>query len=49
MKVLVVSDTHGRYQNLDAIIEKEEPFDMFIHLGDLEGGEDYINAFVNCE
>ena len=48
MKILVVSDTHGRHDGLDKITEMEEPFDMFIHLGDLEGDEDYINAFVNC-
>ena len=48
MKILVVSDTHGRHNILDKVIEKEEPFDMLIHCGDLEGDEDYINAFLNC-
>ena len=48
MKVLVVSDTHGRHGNLDLIMDKEEPFDMLIHLGDLEGDEDYLRFFVNC-
>ena len=47
-KILVVSDTHGRHGNLDIIIEKEEPFDMFLHMGDLEGDEDYIHAVLNC-
>lgn len=49
MKVLIVSDTHGRHGNLEAAIEKEKPFDRMIHLGDIERGEDYIRAIVDCE
>lgn len=49
MKILIISDTHGRHGNLEAVIEKEQPFDMMIHLGDVEGGEDYIQALVDCE
>ncbi len=48
MKVLIVSDTHGGHGNLDEAIEREEPFDMLLHLGDVEGGDDYINAIVEC-
>ena len=33
MKILIVSDTHRRDGNLRAIIEKQSPFDMLIHLG----------------
>lgn len=49
MKILIVSDTHGRHMNLDRALERECPIDMFIHLGDVEGGEDYIDAVVECE
>lgn len=49
MKVLIVSDTHGRHGELEDTIEKEKPFDLLIHLGDVEGGEDYICALVDCE
>ena len=49
MKVLIVSDTHKSHRNLEKIIEREQPFQMLIHLGDLEGGEDYIEAVVECE
>lgn len=49
MKILIVSDTHGRHRNLDRALERECPIDMFIHLGDVEGGEDYIDAVVECE
>ena len=37
MKILVVSDTHGDYRRLDAVIAKEKPFDMLIHCGDVQG------------
>lgn len=35
MKILIVSDTHGRTYNLDYVIAQEAPFDYFIHLGDV--------------
>lgn len=48
MKILIVSDTHGRHGNLEWVIEKEAPFDMFLHLGDVEEDEYYINAALQC-
>lgn len=42
MKILVVSDTHRRDDNLQLVIEEEKPFDMLIHLGDAEGSEYWI-------
>ena len=48
MKILIVSDTHKSHRNLEKVIEKVRPFDMLIHLGDVEGGEDYIKALAAC-
>ncbi len=47
MKILIVSDTHRRDGNLRAIIEKQSPFDMLIHLGDTEGSGIYFKEWVN--
>ncbi len=49
MKILIVSDTHGRHENLEKVLEQEKPIDMLIHLGDTEGGEDYIEVIAECE
>ena len=49
MRVMIVSDTHGRHARLDRALEEAGHIDMFIHLGDVEGGEDYINAVISCE
>ena len=46
MRVLIVSDTHGRHTSLDRALKEAGDIDMFIHLGDVEGGEDYIEAVV---
>ena len=46
MKILIVSDTHGRERNLERVLEIEKDFDYFIHLGDVEDGEDYIRALI---
>ncbi len=47
MKILIVSDSHGRDDNLKLVIDKYKPFDMLIHLGDIEGSEYYIPEWVN--
>ena len=46
MKILIVSDTHGRLENLERVIEMTKPIDALIHLGDVEGQEDYIRRLV---
>ena len=48
MKILVVSDTHKSHRNLERVLEMVKPVDMLIHLGDTEGGEDYIAALADC-
>ena len=35
MKILIVSDSHRKDENLLKVIERESPLDMFIHLGDI--------------
>ena len=49
MRVLIVSDTHGRHGNFDRALEEAGEIDVFIHLGDVEGGEDYMDAVIDCE
>lgn len=46
MKILIVSDSHGRNTYLDKVINQVSPFDMLIHLGDLEGSEHYLEGVV---
>ena len=48
MKILVVSDTHGRDGTFEQVVEKEEPFDALIHCGDVEGREFFIEALAEC-
>lgn len=47
MKILIVSDTHRRDDNLKTLLERLGPLDMLIHLGDAEGSEDKIASWVN--
>ena len=42
MKVLVISDSHGRHELLRKAIGQEAPIDMLIHAGDIEGDIDKI-------
>lgn len=49
MKVLIVSDTHGRDDKLQRVIRKESPFDVMIHLGDTEGSEMYFREWIKNE
>lgn len=48
MKILIVSDTHGKDYNLNNIIDREKPLDMLIHLGDGEGCEYNIAKWINA-
>lgn len=48
MKVLIVSDTHGKDLTLKKVLEKVKPVDMLIHCGDVEGSEDYIRELAEC-
>ena len=48
MKVLIISDTHGNHKNLDRVLELERPYEQVIHLGDIEGDEDYLIAAAGC-
>ena len=48
MRILIVSDTHKSHRNLERVLQKETGIDMMIHLGDVEGAEDYIEALAGC-
>ncbi len=48
MKVLVVSDTHGKNHYLIDTVNRVNPIDLLIHLGDFEGGEEYIKTNIAC-
>ena len=49
MKILVVSDTHRKDDNLKLVLSEECPLDMLIHRGDAEGSEHFIPDWVNPE
>ena len=48
MRVLIVSDTHGRHTAFETALEQAGRIDYLVHLGDTEGGEDYIEALCGC-
>ena len=49
MKILIISDTHGQHDMLERVIDKVKSIDMFVHLGDIEGGESYLESVLDCE
>ncbi len=51
MKILVISDSHRDNLKMRRVIEKEKkenPFDMVIHCGDIEGGEYILEKLAGC-
>lgn len=48
MKILIVSDTHGHEENLEKVLEQVGHIDQFIHLGDIENQEDYMEVIAEC-
>ena len=49
MKVLIISDTHGKSSCLKQIHDIVGDVDMLIHLGDVEGDEKLIHDLFDCE
>ena len=48
MRILVVSDSHGKNNYIRDAVSKSGPFDMLIHAGDLETDVENIKRLVNC-
>ncbi|MGO5159031.1 MULTISPECIES: metallophosphoesterase family protein [unclassified Bilifractor] len=48
MKVLVISDTHGNIDRLQAILNTTGPYDAVFHCGDIEGQEHTIQEYADC-
>lgn len=49
MRVLIISDTHRRNENLFQVLEKIGKPDMLIHCGDVEGSEYTISECAGCQ
>ena len=49
MKILVVSDSHGRNDNLKKTIQKVSPIDMMLHLGDVEMEPEKLKEMAGCK
>ncbi|MCR5255987.1 MAG: metallophosphoesterase [Acetatifactor sp.] len=47
MKIIVVSDTHGRNENYFKVLELHDP-DMVIHCGDVENSEYALENAAKC-
>ena len=50
MKIALINENSQAAKNaqVEEVLKKEEPIDALIHLGDLEGGEDFISTHVKC-
>lgn len=48
MRILIASDSHGRMENLEKVMMQVQP-DLMLHMGDVEGDEDLIEAEAGCE
>lgn len=49
MRILVVSDSHGKNNDIKEVLKQVGEIDMFIHLGDVESDAERIKAMANCE
>ena len=48
MRILVISDSHGRNDDVTGVLRQVGHIDMLIHCGDVERGDDYIRSLVDC-
>lgn len=48
MKVLIISDSHGRNRDVEAVINQVGDVDMMVHLGDVECSAELIRSMARC-
>ncbi len=48
MKILVISDTHGKISNLERLLERIRPIDLLLHLGDIENDKEQVKQLAGC-
>ena len=48
MKILILSDTHGREENVEKALEREGMPDYVIHLGDSEDSGEHLRSILTC-
>lgn len=48
MRILIISDTHRRNDNLIKALRKTGQPDLLIHCGDVEGDEYSLSGYVDC-
>lgn len=48
MKILIMSDSHGRSYYMERAILAVSPMDHLIHLGDIDGEEEYLRDIAPC-
>ena len=46
-RILIISDSHGDARLIDEVIERESPFDILVHCGDMEGSLYYLEKREN--
>ncbi len=47
-KILVISDTHGRLGDVQRLLEKLDPPDLLLHLGDIESDPQFLREMSPC-
>ena len=47
-KVIIISDSHGKLDNVRTIMEKEKNVNCVIHLGDLIGQDEELEEICRC-
>ena len=48
MRILVISDSHGRNDHVEGVLKQVGHIDMLIHCGDVTSGDLYIQSLVTC-
>lgn len=47
-RILVISDSHGRNDDIEGVLQQVGKIDYMIHCGDLERGDEYVRSLVDC-
>ena len=49
MRILIISDSHGRTENIELLKKKEGKFDLILHCGDGVSDFDFISDYLKAK
>ncbi len=48
MRLLLISDSHGKHDNIEKVLRRRQHLDAVLHMGDVQGGDEVLRYSLDC-